>query len=139
MLNGDLSDEKFAHIRVEWQTTLRRTDYFKYPDSDPPCVPRPVYDEPMTVSRAIDTIADSLGLPRGALIGDNRVPEICRKRYVFYRVVREKFPHLSVNTLAARINRDPTTLAAGLKKADKLVATDIDFRTEYERVTRELG
>jgi len=133
-----LGNEKFDQLRVEWLGTLRRTDYFKHPDTDPPCIPEPAYDEAMTISRAIDNAAGALEVTRDLLFGDHRRPEMCRKRYIFYRVMAEKFPMMARSMLASKIHRDPTTLATGLRRSEYFMR-DEDFRAEYLRVKRELG
>lgn len=138
MLNEEQRDERFKELRCEWLKTLKRTNYFFHPDTDPPKIPKPSFDEPMTVHKAIDIIADALGATRELLMGDYRHPGMCRKRYIFYRIMRDKFPLMAQNALAKKINRDSTTVVAGLKKFRELIE-DSDFRAEYDRVRMEVG
>ncbi|MHA1153750.1 MAG: helix-turn-helix domain-containing protein [Alphaproteobacteria bacterium] len=93
---------------------------------------RPQMDE------VLDAVSRVSGIDRGTLIAPGQRRSVVRARQLAICLIREFCPKVSLLAIGLLLDRDPTTVFYGCRRAGVLLRRDRAFREAYQRTRRAL-
>lgn len=124
-----------------FRADLQRTDGFQEFDTDPPNITLPD-SQPETMAGTIRFIAEqsgAMGITYATIVGERRTSKLSFWRHICYLALSEKFDHYTSAVLGDAMNRDHTTILAGVERAKQRYEAEPDFKWQYDRIMAEMA
>lgn len=94
----------------------------KMTGAPPPTIP---------ADKILEAVCATFGETRSDLISPQRRQKLCWARHAFWRLAR-RHTRMSLPALGRWLNKDHTSVMSGLRRAEKLIATNLDWRAKYD-------
>lgn len=86
-------------------------------------------------SKALDTASNVFDIPRACIVGRRRMAPIARARLAVYAALYLAFDASSTD-IAARFQRDHTTVLEGIKSAQRRARANPEYRAAIRKIAR---
>lgn len=135
-----MRDQLYERLAPEWRKCLEtgaymeETDESFYSGSDLWRASR-ITKSPLQIVKAV---ADRLGVTTSDVLSRRTSREVCRARFMAIRLVREKFPDLTLSGAGEIFNRDCSTINQADRRVMDMARLDRRFAADLADLRRSL-